>query len=99
MRPDGKARRVRIPGVFERGATQPDGMQRPPNAAGLSPRAAKVPRRSPARATAAPTRPQRGPPPPPPPPPAAPPPAAHAESRRPQKPAEEEDGDQDRDDD
>src|SRR5271169_1888899 len=40
MRPAGKARRVRIPGVFERGATQPDGMQRRPNAAGLSPRAA-----------------------------------------------------------
>src|SRR5207247_11162807 len=53
MRPDGKARRARIPGVFERGATQPDpgpptrqprwgggGMQRRPNAAGVSPRAA-----------------------------------------------------------
>jgi hypothetical protein len=40
MRPAGKARRARIPGVFERGATQPDGMQRRPNAAGLSPRAA-----------------------------------------------------------
>src|SRR5436190_19437598 len=42
MRPAGKARRARIPGVFERGATQPDGMQRRPNAAGLSPRAAGV---------------------------------------------------------
>src|SRR5439155_15346242 len=41
MRPDGKARRARIPGVFERGATQPAGMQRRPNAAGVSPRAAK----------------------------------------------------------
>src|SRR5881392_716424 len=30
-----------IPGVFERGATQPAGMQRRPNAAGVSPRAAK----------------------------------------------------------
>src|SRR6266571_5288922 len=28
-----------IPGVFERGATQPDGMQRRPNAVGVSPRA------------------------------------------------------------
>src|SRR6202035_833248 len=43
MRPDAKARRVRIPGVFERGATPPGGMQRRPNAAGLSPRAAGVP--------------------------------------------------------
>ncbi len=42
MRPDGKARRVRIPGVFERGATQPGGMQRRPNAVGLSPRADQV---------------------------------------------------------
>src|SRR5881409_3754237 len=41
MRPAGKARRARIPGVFERGATQPAGMQRRPNAAGVSPRAAK----------------------------------------------------------
>src|SRR5439155_8862517 len=41
MRPDGKARRARIPGVFERGATQPAGMQRRPNAAGVSPRAVK----------------------------------------------------------
>src|SRR5437667_2028028 len=32
-----------IPGVFERGATQPDGMERRPNAVGLSPRAANVP--------------------------------------------------------
>src|SRR5271169_729180 len=47
MRPDGKARRVRIPGVFERGATQPGGMQRRPNAAGLSPRAAGMRERSP----------------------------------------------------
>ena len=35
MRPDGKARRARIPGVFERGATQPAGMQRRPNANGF----------------------------------------------------------------
>src|SRR6266566_5138628 len=55
MRPAGKARRARIPGVFERGATQPapgpptrqprwggGGMQRRPNAAGLSPRAATL---------------------------------------------------------
>src|ERR1700680_501925 len=41
MRPDGKARRVRIPGVFERGATPPGGMQRRPNAAGRSPRAVR----------------------------------------------------------
>src|SRR5712692_8529701 len=41
MRPAGKARRVRIPGVFERGATQPGGMQLRPNAAGLLPRAAR----------------------------------------------------------
>src|SRR5947207_6308780 len=40
-RPAGKARRPRIPGVFERGATQPAGMHRPSNAARLSPRAAK----------------------------------------------------------
>jgi hypothetical protein len=32
---------VRIPGVFERGATPPGGMQRRPNAAGLSPRAVR----------------------------------------------------------
>jgi hypothetical protein len=42
MRPDGKARRVRISGIFERGATQPGGMQRRPNAAGLSPRAVRL---------------------------------------------------------
>src|SRR2546427_10686852 len=41
-RPAGKARRPRIPGVFERGATQPPGMHRPSNAARLSPRAVKV---------------------------------------------------------
>src|SRR5439155_20941518 len=53
-RPDGKARRLRISGIFEGGATQPDGMQRRPNGvpsaaaalgapnpAGLSPRAVK----------------------------------------------------------
>jgi hypothetical protein len=39
-RPGGKARRPRIPAVFERGATPPPGMHRRPNAAGLSPRAA-----------------------------------------------------------
>jgi hypothetical protein len=38
-RPAGKARRPRIPGVFERGATQPPGMHRPSNAVRLSPRA------------------------------------------------------------
>ena len=37
----GKARRLRIPTVFEGGATQPTGMHRPSNAARLSPRAAK----------------------------------------------------------
>src|SRR5947207_12191990 len=54
MRPAGKARRPRISGIFEGGATQPEpgsptrqprwggeGMQRRPNAVGLSPRAAK----------------------------------------------------------
>jgi hypothetical protein len=41
MRPPGKARRPSIPGVCEGGATQPRGMQRPPNAGGLSLRAAK----------------------------------------------------------
>src|SRR5688572_10762465 len=41
MRPDGKARRPRIPGVFEGGATPPAGMQRRSNAAGLAPRAAR----------------------------------------------------------
>src|SRR6058998_2473619 len=40
-RPDGKARRPRISGIFEGGATQPAGMHRRPNAAGLSPRAAR----------------------------------------------------------
>src|SRR5688572_14017936 len=40
MRPDGKARRPRIPSVFEGGATPPVGMQRRSNAAGLAPRAA-----------------------------------------------------------
>src|SRR5436309_1642911 len=40
-RPAGKARRPRIPGVFERGATQPAGMHRSTNAARLSPRAAQ----------------------------------------------------------
>jgi hypothetical protein len=43
MRPRGKARRTRIPGVFERGATPPPRMHRPSNAARLSPRAAKGP--------------------------------------------------------
>src|SRR6476661_2526647 len=38
-----KRRPPRIPGVFERGATQPAGMHRPSNAARLSPRAANVP--------------------------------------------------------
>ena len=42
MRPDRKARRVRIPAVFERGATPRAGMQRRPNAAALSPRAAEL---------------------------------------------------------
>ena len=45
MRPSGKARRVRISGIFDRGATQPGGMQRRPNAAGLPPRAASLARR------------------------------------------------------
>ena len=44
MRPAGKARRVRISGIFERGATQPDGMHRRSNAAGLAPRAATAAR-------------------------------------------------------
>src|SRR5688572_9440035 len=35
MRPHGKARRASIVGLFERGATQPGGMQRRPNATGL----------------------------------------------------------------
>src|SRR5712691_11351222 len=55
MRPANKARRPRISGIFEGGATQPEpgsptrqprwggeGMHRRPNAAGLSPRAAKA---------------------------------------------------------
>src|SRR5450759_2790716 len=42
MRQAGKARRPRIPGVFKGGATQPAGMQRQSNAAGVSPRAAMV---------------------------------------------------------
>ena len=40
MRPADKARRPRIPGVFEEGATQSAGMQRRPNAGRVSPRAA-----------------------------------------------------------
>jgi hypothetical protein len=35
MRPAGKARRLRILSIFEGGATQPDGMQREPNATRL----------------------------------------------------------------
>ena len=42
MRPTGKARRARIPPVFDRGATPPAGMQRASNAAGVAPRAASV---------------------------------------------------------
>ena len=45
-RPDGKARRLRISGIFEGGATQPAGMHRRPNAAGLSPRAVSLGRTS-----------------------------------------------------
>src|SRR5687767_12262483 len=41
MRPADKARRPRIPSVFEGGVTPSDGMQRRSNAAGLSPRAAR----------------------------------------------------------
>src|SRR5262245_4850429 len=41
-RPDGKARRLRISGIFERGATQPAGMHRRSNADGVAPRAAKA---------------------------------------------------------
>jgi hypothetical protein len=41
-RPAGKARRLRIPAVFEGGATQPPGMHRPSNAARLLPRAAST---------------------------------------------------------
>src|SRR5262245_56885911 len=36
MRPHGKARRPRILGIFERGATSPGGMQRGPNATRLT---------------------------------------------------------------
>ena len=39
--PAGKARRLRVSGIFEGGATQPDGMQRRPTAAGVAPRAAR----------------------------------------------------------
>ena len=42
MCPADKARRLRIPGVFEEGATPSGGMQRRPNAAGLAPRAARL---------------------------------------------------------
>jgi hypothetical protein len=42
MRPAGKARRPRIPGVFERGATQPGGMQRRTNAAVFTRRTTKA---------------------------------------------------------
>src|SRR5712692_1518457 len=38
MRPAGKARRPRIPGVFEGGATPPGGMQRRSNADGVAAR-------------------------------------------------------------
>src|SRR6266849_1795042 len=37
-RPTGRARRPRVSGIFEGGATQPGGMQRRPNAGGLPPR-------------------------------------------------------------
>ena len=40
-RPDGKARRLRISGIFEGGATQPAGMHRRSNADGVAPRAAR----------------------------------------------------------
>src|SRR5207253_3007659 len=40
-RPADKARRPRISGIFEGGATQSAGMRRRPNAAGLSPRAVR----------------------------------------------------------
>src|SRR6266851_2540020 len=40
IRPAGKARRPRISGIFEGGATQPDGMERRSNADGVAPRAA-----------------------------------------------------------
>ena len=42
MRPADKARRARIPPVFDRGATPSPGMQRSSNAAGLAPRAARA---------------------------------------------------------
>ena len=42
-RPAAKARRARIPPVFERGATQAPGMQRASNAARLAPRVARPP--------------------------------------------------------
>ena len=42
-RPAGKARRWKIPGVFDGGATPPGGMHRSSNAAGLPPRAASSP--------------------------------------------------------
>ena len=42
MRPFGKARRVRIPPVFDRGATPPSGMQRVSNAARVAARAART---------------------------------------------------------
>ena len=42
MRPADKARRARIPPVFDRGATRSPGMQRSSNAAGLAPRAARA---------------------------------------------------------
>jgi len=41
-RPDGKARRLRISGIFEGGATQPAGMHRRSNADGVAPRAARA---------------------------------------------------------
>src|SRR6185503_2384404 len=41
-RPAGTARRPRISGIFEGGATQPAGMHRRSNAAGLAPRAARL---------------------------------------------------------
>src|SRR2546423_14887798 len=41
-RPAGKARRPRISGIFDGGATQPDGMHRRSNADGVAPRAANL---------------------------------------------------------
>src|SRR2546427_13101718 len=41
MRPAGKARRPRVSGILEGGATQPDGMQRRSNADGVASRAAR----------------------------------------------------------